>query len=101
MFWRLKRSLHVLHTHSCFHALTFQVLDATGNTCYFTLELGNGWAPAILNSQEELDFILGAHTLSELQYYWIGGSADLSEGSTITYATQLYLPNSSGKHIIY
>ena len=66
---------------------------------YFTLELGDGWAPAILNIQEELDFILGAHRLSELQVYWIGGSTNNSDGSTIHYVANQYLPNSSGKNL--
>ena len=39
--------------------------------------LGDGWAPAILNDQAELDFIRqGQSTFSDDRSCWLGGSTD-------------------------
>ena len=58
--------------------------DSTGYTniyltrvlLYFSA-LGEGWAPAILNSPEELDFIRqGQLWFSDDRSYWLGGSTN-------------------------
>ena len=54
-----------------------------------------GYAPAVINSQEEYDFIrAGVTTLCDARYYFIEGSSDLSY-STLRYP-QDYRPNSRG-----
>ena len=50
-------------------------------------EIGNGWGPAVLETEEEMDFIgvagcgLNTATLngdsSQLDYAWIGGETDV------------------------
>ena len=44
-------------------------------------ELGVGWGPAVLESQEEHDFVRQAQKgLSDLQAYFIGGSLSFRAG---------------------
>ena len=44
-------------------------------------ELGQGWKPAVLESQEEHDFVRQAQkSLSDLQAYFIGGSLSFRVG---------------------
>ena len=65
------------------------------------LDLGDGWAPAVLNSEEEWHFIRGGRAGKEgLHSYWIGGSSDkdTSAGETISYSQ--YINTGSGNHII-
>ena len=41
------------------------------------LELGDGWAPAVLDNEQEYEFIKVAQRgLSDRSTYWIGGSTD-------------------------
>ena len=45
-------------------------------------ELGDGWAPTVLNDQREVDFIKAAQKgLSDSRSYWIGGSISSEPGS--------------------
>ena len=47
-------------------------------------ELGDGWVPAILNTQVETDFIRQAQKgLTDDRSYWIGGSTNTESGSII------------------
>ena len=65
------------------------------------LDLGDGWAPAVLNSEEEWHFIRGGRAGKDhLHSYWIGGSsdADTAAGETIRYYQ--YINTGSGNHII-
>ena len=62
--------------------------------------LGDGWAPAILNSEEELAFIRRTEDRTiVIQSYYIGGSTDVEEiGRTIEYSD--YIPSSSGNNVL-
>ena len=63
-----------------------QKLDMNG---FFLTEYDNynGWYPAILNSQDELDFIRYAQKgLINETSYWIGGSSDISPITTIEFS---------------
>ena len=63
-------------------------------------DLGDGWAPAVLDSQEELDLIRqGQKRNRELWSYWIGGSTAAEIDSTIKYSN--YYTNGSGNHIVW
>ena len=53
---------------------------------------------AVLNSEEELALILSNHRDRDVQRYWIGGSTNRREGSTIEYSTD-YITSGSGNHI--
>ena len=62
-------------------------------------ELGEGWARAVLNSIEELDFIRGGQNgILDIESYWIGGSTDAEKNSTLEYSD--YYTNDSGNFII-
>ena len=65
-------------------------------TVNFFSEIGEGWAPALLNSQAELDFIFRSHSHTDLQRYWIGGYTEVSAGRTITLSD--YLTTEAGNH---
>ena len=44
---------------------------------FFSFSLGEGWAPAILNIPEELDFIRKKQkSFSDDRSYWLGGSTN-------------------------
>ena len=63
-------------------------------------DLGNGWAPAVLDSEKELNFIRGGQERNrELGSYFIGGSTDAKEGKTLNYA-DIYT-NRSGNHTVW
>ena len=41
---------------------------------YNLLEMGEGWAPAVLNTRKEMNFIIeGQKGFSDSRNYWIGG----------------------------
>ena len=53
------------------------------------LELGEGWAPAVLDTQVEHDFIKTTHLanlLQNIKSFWIGGSTSQPENTTISYS---------------
>ena len=52
--------------------------------CVIFLDLGEGWVPAVLNNQRELDFIREGQKLfcHNDRSYWIGGSTNIQRGST-------------------
>ena len=63
---------------------------------YFScfLEIGNGWGPAVLDTQEEHDFIReGQKTFTNSLPYWIGGFTN-EPNATINYTE--YIANNSG-----
>ena len=61
----------------------------------FSSEIGDGWGPAKLNSQQEHDFIReGQKTFSSSRDYWIGGSSNADTDVKIEYSA--YLENDSG-----
>ena len=58
-------------------------------------EMGNGWALAVINSQEECDFLkLGQGTLRNSVPYWIGGSTNITPVRRISYSS--YITNQLG-----
>ena len=60
----------------------------------FFPEIGKGWAPAVLDTQEEFDFIrIGQKTFTNSAPYWIGGSTN--EPNDTTDYTK-YIANNSG-----
>ena len=62
-------------------------------------DLVEGWATAVLNNEEELKFIReGQKTNRITGRYWIGGSTNASEDSTIGYSD--YYTSGSGNHIV-
>ena len=67
---------------------------------YFS-DLGDGWAPALLNSPEELSFILiGFEYIgSSHQKHYIGGSTHHAPDKEIKYSE--YYNNGSGNHFVY
>ena len=59
----------------------------------FFPEIGEGWAPAVLDTQEEFDFIKeGQKTFKNSEPYWIGGSTN--QNDKITYTE--YIANNLG-----
>ena len=62
---------------------------------YF-LEIGDAWAPAVLNSKQELAFISKFHKIIS-EEYWIGGSTNMTSGMNIKYSQ--YYSNRSGNHL--
>ena len=52
--------------------------------------MGEGWAPAVLNTREEMDFIIqGQKGFSDNRNYWIGGRTNV-RGRSIDYSE--YIP---------
>ena len=65
------------------------------NLLLFT-EIGIGWQPTVLDSQEEYDFIRQDQKgFSNSVRYWIGGSTNISSNNTVDYSN--YIANNSGK----
>ena len=65
---------------------------------YFT-DLGERWAPAVLDSEEELAFIRGGEIGNNVpNNYWIGGSTDADSGSILQYSD--YITSREGNCII-
>ena len=67
---------------------------------YFS-DFGDGWAPAVLNSPEELSFILKGFKNIGLSHnrHYIGGSARHGPNKIIKYFE--YHTNGSGNHFVY
>ena len=63
-------------------------------------DLGDGWAPVVLDSLEELAFILKGHKTigRDYQRYWIGGSTNVNEGRALEYNN--YIWNESGNNVV-
>ena len=68
---------------------------------FILLEIGDGWGPLVLNSEEELDFVRRGSEFQAptIQSYWIGGSTDANKSSTIEYSE--YYTNMSGNRSHY
>ena len=48
--------------------------------------MGDGWAPAILNTRREMDFIQqGQRSFSDNRGYWIGGKTNTQTGDFLDY----------------
>ena len=62
----------------------------------FSTEIGNGWETAVLNTEEEYDFLKqGQRSFSNSLPYWIGGSTNSTNlEDTIEYSD--YIENNSG-----
>ena len=61
----------------------------------FLSDLSKGWAPAILNSQQEADFLkLAQKMFSHDRSYWLGGSTSSQPWSNISLSE--YSPDDSG-----
>ena len=53
----------------------------------YTLELGDGWAPGILETEQEYDFVeVVQRGLTDSRSYWIGGSTAESLGTIIPFS---------------
>ena len=62
------------------------------------LEIGLGWMPAIMNSEEERDFIKESHRLlSDVRTYWIGGSVPSSV--PLNFSTYVPRPPEAGQSV--
>ena len=60
------------------------------------LGLGEGWGPAIMESEEEMAFIRQGHRgLSDIRTFYIGGFSDSDPGNVISY-TDYYIDGTSG-----
>ena len=60
-------------------------------------EIGFGWAPAMINSSLELDFIEGQHRrLSNHMNFWIGGSTSAFNESKIKITEYIRYPACRG-----
>ena len=58
--------------------------------------MGNGWGPAVINSQQEYDFIKeGQQGFINSISYWIGGSTDNQTDDIFDYT--YYISNATGK----
>ena len=65
---------------------------------FYISALGNGWAPAILNTEQEMTFIQEAQKgLNDFRNYWIGGFTYSEPGSKIGYSR--YYTISSGNYV--
>ena len=63
------------------------------------LGLGEGWEPAILESEEEMAFIRQGHRgLSDIRSFYIGGFSDSNPGTIIDYS-EYYNGGTSGPGI--
>ena len=48
--------------------------------------IGDGWAPVIFNTEEELAFIrANQEDFNDIPSYWVGGSTDLERNELIEY----------------
>ena len=57
-------------------------------------ELGDGWSPAILNTEEEVNFVLSRELQIDANEFGIGGSTN-STSSSFNYTE--YIPDDTGK----
>ena len=88
----------------CEGELFFSILQKQEPACSKSASVmfsdqGEGWTPAILNSEEEWHFLRrGRVGKGDLHSYWIGGSsdADTSAGESIFYSQ--YINSGSGNH---
>ena len=68
----------------------------------YIIVFGEGWAPAILNSAEELAFIReGQAGNKEVSTYWIGGSIDAIFTVDNVDIFSRYIPDGSGNYIVH
>ena len=63
---------------------------------FVTLELGDGWFPAVMENENEFNFIREAQKfVTDSKSYWIGGSSDFL--GPIKYYQ--YVPNEEGLYM--
>ena len=63
--------------------------------CICILELGEGWAPAVINSPEELILMYKIQKkMYDDQSYWISGSTYVEDEELVTFFD--YMPNLTG-----
>ena len=78
-----------------FYKEDFQFSLSGVSTKILFSEIGNGWEPAVLDTQEEYDFIKeGQRSFSSSVEYWIGGSTNATQ--FFTYSD--YVTNDSGNY---
>ena len=66
------------------------------STVLVFLELGDGWGPAILETEAEFNFVREADkSINDTNSYWIGGSTNNCCLLEIPYSD--YIPDDSGK----
>ena len=62
----------------------------------YWLDIDDGWLPAVLNSQEEYEFIEQKMKEFSVEHScWIGGSTNIDEKNSIHFSQ--YIQNSTGK----
>ena len=60
--------------------------------------LGHGWAPAVLDTEEEHDFVKEAQKgVTHLRSYWIGGTTDVERPEHFDFSA--YESNDSGRQL--
>ena len=60
-------------------------------------DFGSQWAPAVINDQEELDFLQRKQTVfTDQRSYWISGSTDQNNFTLIDFS--MYRNDTSGKN---
>ena len=69
--------------------ITCSVQETPNDVTHYTIdtgkmlsisEMGNGWAPVVINSQEEYDFLRqGQKTIRNSVPYWINGSTNAQQ----------------------
>ena len=60
-------------------------------------EIGDGWGPTVVNTEEEYAFIKeGQRSLSNSYPYWINGSTDTEIGGKLNFSN--YIANNSGNN---
>ena len=68
--------------------------------CFWFLDIGEGWAPTIINSPEELDFLKHAQkSFIDDRSYWLGGSTSKKPWSIINLSD--YIPGDSGFYTVF
>ena len=86
---------------------TCSVQEIPNDVIYYTIdtdkmlsisEMGNGWAPVVINSQEEYDFLRqGQKTLRNSVPYWINGSTNVQQQLGLEFLNYSdYIANDSG-----
>ena len=67
---------------------------------FVILGIGHGWAPTVIDSRPEQNFIREAQKgLNDIRSYWIGGSTDIKKGDIFT--SSGYSTTESGDCYLY
>ena len=53
---------------------------------YYCIEQGDGWAPGVLETEDEYNFVKAAQRFfTDIRSYWIGGSTAQTEGTVFPF----------------